>query len=430
MFGLLRSPIVFASLSAALSTVSFRLVRGLHSPSSAKIMMESKLDSLLEEVSKLPLPNQRAIASVVGSCLADAAARPFHWCYDQKVIDDALQHHEAPFYPTSVSPYYTLPTGENSCYYDMGYVMLQSLPTSPTAKLDISAYKSRLDTFFGPESEYNQAFLRRSSMYDPAKRYEKREPVDGPWQQSSVTIYLEQRKRELAGDVAEYGNVKSRETDGLVSTLPLMARMFVNGYKLSEVESQIEIKNAAGVMSTNPFALTHTISAGLILEGIFHGESYSDSPELLMSTLKNLKNEVLQPDSDIKISLNGIETTEMYGFDVVNAEICTVFDALSRDNRGSDHVKLVSTWGKPCANPGSFLGALHAYLSSSSFREGTIKTIIGGGCNCSRANLCGALLGGKYLFDENDGIPRDWMLKSAKGIEVLEVALSKFGGRG
>ena len=55
-----------------------------------------------------------------------------------------------------------------------------------------------------------------------------------------------------------------------------------------------------------------------------------------------------------------------------------------------EHSKAVGhIFGRPCYNPGSFLGALHAVLSSQSYPEAVRKTIIAGGCNCSRAFFIG-----------------------------------------
>lgn len=94
-----------------------------------------KLQALLDRVFALPLVKQRAIASIVGSCVADAATRPFHWLYDQQRLEAIVTEGAASgitdvaFWPTSCSPYYTIPTGENSCYNDLGFVMLQSLVT-------------------------------------------------------------------------------------------------------------------------------------------------------------------------------------------------------------------------------------------------------------------------------------------------------------
>ena len=46
--------------------------------------------------------------------------RPLHWVYDLGELNAAISSSpDTPeFWPESVSPFYTLPTGENSCYFD------------------------------------------------------------------------------------------------------------------------------------------------------------------------------------------------------------------------------------------------------------------------------------------------------------------------
>ena len=55
---------------------------------------------------------KRAVAATIGSCVADAAARPMHWLYDQQRLDAAVGDTVAvEFWPESLSPFYTIPTG-------------------------------------------------------------------------------------------------------------------------------------------------------------------------------------------------------------------------------------------------------------------------------------------------------------------------------
>merc|ERR1719147_611959 len=61
------------------------------------------------------------------------------------------------------------------------------------------------------------------------------------------------------------------------------------------------------------------------------------------------------------------------------------------------HIDAVEKLGKNCHYPGSFQGAVLAYITHSSsenrFAETLRDVIKAGGCNCSRANYAGALLG-------------------------------------
>ena len=98
----------------------------------------SRLNSLLQSAHQLPESQQRKVAAILGCCVADAAARPLHWVYDMEAMKGYLseeQHgeefvdrnQEPEFYPVNKSPFYSLPTGENSCYFDITKAVLETL---------------------------------------------------------------------------------------------------------------------------------------------------------------------------------------------------------------------------------------------------------------------------------------------------------------
>ena len=85
-------------------------------------------------------------------------------------------------------------------------------------------------------------------------------------------------------------------------------------------------------------------------------------------------------------------------------ETATTQEVLDRVNDGPDynvddrsrHINQVEKWGKNCHLPGSYQGALHAFLtypSENKFPEAIRSIILAGGCNCSRANYAAALIG-------------------------------------
>ena len=90
-----------------------------------------------------------------------------------------------------------------------------------------------------------------------------------------------------------------------------------------------------------------------------------------------------------------------------------VFDKLEYE-----HVSTVDNFGNNCHLPGSYQGALHAFIRNSGTNSfvPTIRDVItAGGCNCSRANYAGALLGAKEGIE---GIPEHWLGK-VNGIEKI-----------
>jgi hypothetical protein len=80
----------------------------------------------------------------------------------------------------------------------------------------------------------------------------------------------------------------------------------------------------------------------------------------------------------------------------------------------------VQSFGKACPDPGNFQSTLLALVTCGSYTEGVRRNLLGGGCNCSRANFLGACLGAAYGLGEPNGIPLEWIGKTDQGSEVLE----------
>lgn len=134
------------------------------------IVSTDTLAALFARYKKLPVVKQRAVASIVGSAVADSATRPVHWLYDRAKLESIIsKSDDSAFWPESLSPFYTLPTGRRSCYNDLGYVMLRALQADPSAPFSQDAYYDSLKQLFCPPSEYADAMARRLVAYDPAK---------------------------------------------------------------------------------------------------------------------------------------------------------------------------------------------------------------------------------------------------------------------
>ena len=74
---------------------------------------------------------------------------------------------------------------------------------------------------------------------------------------------------------------------------------------------------------------------------------------------------------------------------------------------------------------GSFKGSVLAILRADSFANTIRKNALAGGCNCSRANFIGSVLGALYGIGGERGIPLEWLEKTDKGKETLELALQR-----
>ncbi len=81
---------------------------------------------------------QRAAHALLGSVVADAATRPLHWLYDaDKVREHAAADNggDVAFLPESRSPFYSVPTGQQSPYGDTTLAMVrcvQCMPVPPS----------------------------------------------------------------------------------------------------------------------------------------------------------------------------------------------------------------------------------------------------------------------------------------------------------
>jgi hypothetical protein len=134
-------------------------------------------------------------------------------------LDSTIGDANPEFWPSSLSPFYTIPTGRRSCYSDEALVMLQSLRTHPTTFVPADT-ATAIQQLFAPGSEYAEALLLRQKAYEPSQRTEKREPIPGPWQQAVITHYL----KAVAEGKSNAAEPTSSETDGFCLSLPLVAR--------------------------------------------------------------------------------------------------------------------------------------------------------------------------------------------------------------
>ncbi len=90
------------------------------------------------------------------------------------------------------------------------------------------------------------------------------------------------------------------------------------------------------------------------------------------------------------------------------------------------YLDAVETFGKPCPDPGNFQTSLLAILTASSYSEAIQRNILAGGCNCSRSNFIGAVLGAAYGIGEANGVPLEWLHRTDQGLETFDLALGLF----
>lgn len=330
--------------------------------------------------------NDRIRGAMLGAAIADAATRPLHWIYDRERLEQLLANNSTPeFWPQSESPFYTLPTGAHSSYFDVSLVMLRALAQTGGC-LDKQEFINAVQAHFGDGTAYEKSWQHRQLVYTPEVREKGWPgPVEGPWRNGLVTNLLSQVRE----GVDPVGSAEANEADGFCASLPV--------WLLAETDAQAQTEGQEVIawLAGTDLCQSHGVVWGHLLRLALQGE---------MDPIRRL----LQQGAELDIAA------------VVLSEMEEVVAA-----QGEDHRSFVERVGKACPYPGTFQGALHAVLTSSSLEEGTRKVIRAGGCNCSRAIQAGSLLGALYgeaalsqsWLDRTDSTPELRQLLSTLGCE-------------
>jgi hypothetical protein len=304
----------------------------------------------------------------LGAICADAAARPLHWVYDPKKLKKYIRgKKEITFLKKNKSPFYSIKTGNVSGYNDVGQVMFQTIVSTKKKSDIIKNFKKNIVKNFGPGSAY-WSNLKLRKKY---KKIKWKKPMNGPWIHQNILETI----KNIKAKKNTTGGTKVNESDGFCAALPYYL------YNNSEKELKNVIKTVANSKTNEVYALAKLKIIDLAHKG--------DKNPVKTFVKKYGKNR--------------------YFKDVVN----NIKKVLRFKNQ--NHIKVVKKFGKACSYPGTFMGSIHAMITSSNYKSAIIKTIKAGGCNCSRANFVGPYFA---ALKGNKNIPIEWIkkTKSAKNI--------------
>ena len=148
----------------------------------------------------------------LGATVADAAARPLHWVYDQKKLSNYIKgKKDFSFLKKNKSPFYNIKTGEVSGYNKIGQVMFETLIEN-NQNIE-KRFKKNILKNFGPGSIYWRN-LRLRKKYKKVKDW--RSIIKGPWIHQNIieTVRNIKSKKKLTG------GKKVNESDGYCAALP------------------------------------------------------------------------------------------------------------------------------------------------------------------------------------------------------------------
>jgi len=306
----------------------------------------------------------------LGATVADAAARPLHWIYDEKKLKSYIKNKKnITFFKENRCPFYSIKTGEVSGYNAVGQVMFKTLTNTNHKNNIITDFKKNIVKNFGPGSKYWKNLKLRKKY----KKIKWTTAMKGPWIHQNIleTIKNIKLKKTITG------GTKVNESDGYCVALPYS--LFNN----SEQKLKKVIRTVANGKISEQFALAKLKIINLADEG---------NKDPINSFIKlNSKN-----DYFINVIKNINKVKKL---------------------KDKTHNMVVKKFGKACSYPGTFNGSIHAIITSNNYKGAVIKTIKAGGCNCSRANFVGAYFAAKNGLK---CIPKDWIKKTNPAKNILK----------
>ena len=304
----------------------------------------------------------------LGATVADAAARPLHWVYDQKKLSKYIKgKKDFTFLKKNRSPFYRIRTGKVSGYNDVGQVMFRTL-LDGHENIE-KRFKKNILLNFGSKSKYWKN-LKLRKKYKKVKDWRNR--INGPWIHQNIIETISNIKKNLK----HTGGSKVNESDGYCAALPY----FLFGHSLKNTENIIK------TITISKISIRYALAKFNILN----------------FALKGSKNPIDEFEKKFK---------KYSYFREVIKEIQKV-----KKFKKIPHSLAVKKLGMACSYPGTFSSSIHSIINSKNYKLAVLKTIKAGGCNCSRVNFVGAYFA---ALDGSNSIPKSWIRKTLAANKIL-----------
>jgi hypothetical protein len=318
-----------------------------------------------------------AKASIVGAFVADAATMGLHWIYDTSKINDLVGDSQSPeFFNPPSCPFYAYESGRNSPWGDEELVLLQYLIRQQQKQQQQQKGSDDSSSWF-PLDDFHSVLFDFVSTYDG-------------------------RLNHLMVDFKDsYGTGGERGTDlkngaennqaHAMNKAVTLAAMYGNTIHDDDIFIAT-CRNIIASQQVNPMALDFGVGAALLLRHLLYNketiedqapyariaasilwlESFPKTPPIVVEALQRVKAEIADQSSQTK-TYSGVDA--------------------------------VAKFGKSCALPGAFEGAIFFLLTCHSYTEAIRANILAGGDNCSRSLLIGASFA---AVDPLTAVPDEW----------------------
>ena len=305
----------------------------------------------------------------LGATVADAAARPLHWVYNQeKLLSYIKGKKDFTFLKKNKSPFYNIKTGKVSGYNEIGQVMFKTLLENHRNIEE--RFKKNITKNFGPGSIYWKN-LNLRTKYRKVKDW--RGIIKGPWIHQNIieTVRNIKAKKRITG------GIKVNESDGYCAALPY----FLYGHNFKN------LKKIISTVTVSKISLKYALAKFYLID-------------LALKGCKDPINEFVK-----KFKKNSY-------FKNVIKDIQKV-----KKLKSKPHSLLVKKLGMACSYPGTFNSSVHSIINSTNYKSAVLRTIKAGGCNCSRVNFIGAYFA---ALKGVNTIPKSWIRKTDLAKKILE----------
>ena len=304
----------------------------------------------------------------LGATVADAAARPLHWVYNQKKLLTYIRgKKDFTFLKNNKSPFYNIKTGKVSGYNEVSQVMFKTL-LEGHQKID-ERFKKNITENFGPGSLYWKN-LNLRAKYRKVKDW--RGIIKGPWIHQNIieTVKNIKAKKKFTG------GIKVNESDGYCAALPY----FLYGYDFNS------LKKIISTITVSKISLKYALAKFNLIDLALKG-----SKDPINDFSKKFKK---------------------------NSYFKSVVDDIERVKRlkSKPHAIVVKKLGMACSYPGTFNSSIHSIINSTNYKSAILRTIKAGGCNCSRVNFIGAYFA---ALKGVNSIPKSWIKKTDCAKKIL-----------
>ena len=306
----------------------------------------------------------------LGATVADAAARPLHWVYNQKKLNNYIRgKKDFAFLKENKSPFYNIKTGKVSGYNEIGQVMFKTLlEMSGNGNIE-KQFKKNILKNFGPGSKYWKN-LNLRSKYKKVKDW--RGMIKGPWIHQNIiesVNNIKSKKRILGG-------IKVNESDGFCAALPY----FLYGYDIKSLRKIIKI------VTVSKISLRYALAKFYLIDFALKG-----AKDPIEKFIKKFKKK-----SSFKIIVSDIKKIR---------RLDSKFNPIT-----------IKKLGMACSYPGTFNSSIYTIVNSKNYKDAILKTIKAGGCNCSRANFTGAYFA---ALKGKNSIPSSWIKRTIPAKRIL-----------